>query len=344
MIFSDTIILWYNKNKRDLPWRKTVNPYKIWISEIILQQTKVVQGLPYYNNFIRHFPTIVDLANSDEDMVMKIWQGLGYYSRARNLHFTAKFIVNELNSKFPDNYNDLLKLKGIGDYTASAISSFCFNLPHAVLDGNVSRVISRYMGIELAIDSPDGKRLLKKLSHDLLNKKYCSIHNQAIMEFGALMCVPKSPNCSICPLSSSCVSYGTNLVSLLPNKNKVLKVKNRYFNFLIISSNNKTYIEKRKKGIWKSLYQFPLIEGEFEFDKLKMSKEWLRLFNSQVDVYMISKQIKHKLSHQLIHANFYHIKSHSFKNIDLIEIDFNNLDEFAFPTLIDKYLKSVIFD
>jgi len=342
MIFSDTIIEWYHKNKRDLPWRNTVDPYKIWISEIILQQTKVIQGLPYYNRFIEKFPTITDLADASEDEVLNMWQGLGYYSRARNLHVTAKKVKEEYNSVFPSDYKSIKELKGIGDYTAAAISSFCFGLPYAVLDGNVSRVLSRYFAIETPIDSSDGKRLFKSLSQKMLDVKNPDIYNQSIMEFGALQCVPKSPNCEDCPLKKSCQSYSTELVQILPIKSKSLKVQNKYFNYLVITSYDNTFIHKRKEGIWKSLYQFPLIEGDFDFEELKDSKEWRKLFKGkEVSLRSASLQIKHKLSHQLIHAVFYNLIVEDFSSEKLLKIKKRNLEDYPLPRLIDKYLKSV---
>ena len=342
MIFSDEIIKWYHKNKRDLPWRDTTNPYKIWISEIILQQTKVSQGLPYYINFIEEFPTITDLANASEDQVLKVWQGLGYYSRARNLHFTAKIIRDDFNSQFPKEYKLIRGLRGIGDYTAAAISSFCYNLPYAVLDGNVSRVLSRYFAIDTPIDSSDGKKIFKELSQKLMNIEDPAIHNQAIMEFGALMCTPKKTDCSICPLRNSCKSFGTELVELLPIKSKSLKVTKKYFNYLIVSSENHTYLQKRTSGIWNSLYQFPLIEGEFTEGQLVNTKQWKNLFIGDPIIEKISKKIKHKLSHQLIHTSFYHVKCDAINDSNFLKINWVEIEEYPLPILIDKYIKSVI--
>lgn len=342
MIFSEALIKWYHKNKRELPWRNTTDPYKIWISEIILQQTKVSQGLPYYNRFIKEFPTVTDLANASEDEVLNLWQGLGYYSRARNLHFTAKIIRDEYDSVFPSDHKSIKNLKGIGDYTAAAISSFCYKLPYAVLDGNVSRVLSRYFAVDTPIDSSEGKKVFKKLSQKLLDLNNPDTYNQAIMEFGALQCVPKSPNCEECPLKESCQSYSTELVKILPLKSKSLKVTDRYFNYFIITSSDSTFIHKRNDGIWKSLYQFPLIEGELNFEELQKSEEWTKLFKSEeVILSSSSLQIKHKLSHQLIHAVFYHVVMEDFSSDKLIKIKWKNLDDYPLPRLIDKYLKSI---
>jgi len=210
MKFSNQLIYWYLNNRRDLPWRKTTNPYHIWLSEIILQQTRVDQGMDYYLKFIQNFPTVNDLAIAPEEKVLKLWQGLGYYSRARNLHFSAKYIVNELNSVFPSTYNDIIKLKGVGDYTASAVSSICFNEPMAVVDGNVYRVLARYFGILTPINTSKGIKEFKKLAQQLLNKEDPATNNQAIMEFGARMCKPQNPDCNSCPLNDSCSALANN--------------------------------------------------------------------------------------------------------------------------------------
>ena len=260
MGFSNQIVSWYKIHKRDLPWRKTKNPYKIWLSEVILQQTKVEQGLPYYINFISHFPTVQDLANADEDKVLKLWQGLGYYSRARNLLYTAQFIVNEMKGVFPYKYSQLIKLKGVGEYTAAAISSFAFNLPHAVVDGNVIRVLSRYFAIEIPYDTLEGKRVFKDLANQLLIKKDSFNYNQSIMEFGALQCKPKSPNCCNCILKYSCKAYSQKEVNYYPRKKHKNKIRNRYLHFFIINQKKKIYIGKRISGIWRGLYEFPFLE------------------------------------------------------------------------------------
>ena len=231
MIFSKTLINWYSVNKRELPWRQTIDPYYIWLSEIILQQTQVAQGLPYYVKFTEEFPSVFHLAKAQEGHVLKLWQGLGYYSRARNLHTTAKYIAAELKGEFPNNYKDLLKLKGIGDYTASAIASICFNKPEAVVDGNVYRVLSRYFGIDTPINSPKGAKEFKQLAQELIDKKDPATFNQAIMEFGATQCKPQSPDCTLCPFTSSCIAFNENRIIELPVKIKSGKAKKKYFNF-----------------------------------------------------------------------------------------------------------------
>ncbi|EPR73210.1 A/G-specific adenine glycosylase [Winogradskyella psychrotolerans RS-3] len=244
MDFNHKLITWYSDKKRELPWRETSNPYYIWLSEIILQQTQVKQGLPYYDAFVTQYPTIFDLANASETSILKLWQGLGYYSRARNLHFTAKHIVNELDGKFPNTYKDLLKLKGVGDYTASAIASIAFNEVAAVVDGNVYRVLSRYFGIETPINSTLGIKEFKSLASTLIDHKQPATYNQAIMEFGAIQCKPKNPDCTVCPFQDSCVALQNQMVDVLPVKLKKTKVTVKYFNFLVFMDPNKKHFSK----------------------------------------------------------------------------------------------------
>src|SRR6478736_1262977 len=264
MIFSNILIKWYLQNKRDLPWRKTTDPYPIWLSEIMLQQTRVAQGMPYFLSFTTAFPTVFDLANASEEQVLKLWQGLGYYSRARNLHKTAQIVAFEMNGIFPDNYNDLLKLKGIGEYTAAAIASFSYNECVPVVDGNVFRVLSRYFDLETDIAQASAKKEFAALAFELMPKDNPAQFNQAIMEFGALQCVPKNPNCAECVFNDSCLALQKKKVNQLPVKLKKTKVRNRYFNYIIgIDEKENTIIQKRTaKGIWHNLYEFPLIETE----------------------------------------------------------------------------------
>jgi len=266
MCIATEIIPWYLANKRDLPWRNTQDPYKIWISEIILQQTRVEQGISYYHKLTTAFPTIKHLAQADEEIVLKNWQGLGYYSRARNLHFAAKQIVNDFNNKFPNNYNDIISLKGVGEYTAAAIASFAFQLPYAVLDGNVFRLLSRLMGIDTPINSTKAKKEFSELAQSLMNTKHPDLYNQAIMEFGSQVCKPKKPKCNECPLQSSCFAFSKNKIQLLPVKPKKNKQKVMYFNYFYFRYQDKTFIQKRSENdIWKNLYQFPLIENTKDF-------------------------------------------------------------------------------
>ena len=347
MDFSDILSQWYAINKRDLPWRSTVNPYHIWLSEIILQQTRVKQGLPYYLKFIDTFPVVADLANADEDLVLKLWQGLGYYSRARNLQFSAKLILSEFGGNFPDNHADILKLKGVGPYTAAAISSFSFGLPFAVLDGNVIRVLSRVFGIQTPFDTTAGKKQFQKLAQELLDKKNPAEYNQAIMEFGALQCVPKSPKCNDCPIVNDCIAFNTNTVSLLPVKSKKLKVKSRFLHFLVVNKNYEVLIGKRNSGIWQGLYEFPFLEFDENLNEKSVLKSplWINFFKDSVkQISSISEEYIHKLSHQKIHAKFWEIDVNSFRSSDFKIVKCNELQKYPVSSLIEKYLNSRIND
>lgn len=309
-LLSDKIINWYKENKRDLPWRNTKNPYKIWISEIILQQTRVAQGYDYYCRFIERFPDFQTLADADEDEVMKYWQGLGYYSRARNLHKAARSIARE--GAFPDTYAGVRKMKGVGDYTAAAICSFAYDMPCAVVDGNVYRVISRWMGVEEPIDTNSGKKLFAELADELLDKAQPALYNQAIMDFGALQCVPSSPSCLFCPLSDSCVALQKGIVNELPCKKHKTKVSNRYFHYFYVRAGAYTYIYKRGAGdIWHNLYEFPLIETEALLDgqHILQIPEFERLFGGcQIDnIRLVAEGVKHVLSHRIIYADCYEV-------------------------------------
>ena len=314
MIFSNSLIHWYLNNKRDLPWRNTHNPYNIWLSEIMLQQTRVAQGLPYYLDFISTFPTVFDLANAPEEKVLKHWQGLGYYSRARNLHYTAQFVANELKGEFPNNYKELLKLKGIGDYTAAAIASFSFNEAVPVVDGNVFRVLSRYFDIETDISLATAKKEFSNLAMELMPKNDPANFNQAIMEFGALQCVPKNPNCQNCIFNSSCAALQKKKVQNLPVKLKKIKISYRFFNYLVFEDDIKnTLIQKRdQKGIWQNLYEFPLIETENELDLDAVSELIINKYKTEFEIVGVSnwnsKSQIHKLSHQHLNINFWKVK------------------------------------
>ncbi|WP_299618650.1 A/G-specific adenine glycosylase [uncultured Tenacibaculum sp.] len=339
MDFSKVLINWYLKNNRELPWRKTKNPYHIWLSEIMLQQTRVAQGLPYYLKFTEAFPTVFDLANADESYVLKLWQGLGYYSRARNLHFTAKYIAEELNGVFPNTYKGLLKLKGVGDYTASAIASICYNEPTAVVDGNVYRVLSRYYGIDTPINSTKGIKDFKELAQQIIDKENIGTYNQAIMDFGAIQCKPKSPNCGECPLSDSCIALAKNRVDELPVKEKKLKIKKRYFNYLVVENNGETILNKREgKGIWEGLYEFPLIETNKSIDveDLVNTAEFNKLFNEEVKIQLFNtKDVVHKLSHQHLFTKFWIVTT---KNLEAELIKWKNVAEYPVPVLINNFL------
>ncbi|MDN3665274.1 A/G-specific adenine glycosylase [Algibacter miyuki] len=346
MKFSKTLINWYSINKRDLPWRKTTNPYYIWLSEIILQQTQVKQGLPYYDAFTAKYPTVFDLANANESAVLKLWQGLGYYSRARNLHATAKHIAFDLGGKFPNTYKDLLKLKGVGDYTASAIASICFNEVTAVVDGNVYRVLSRYFGISTAINSTPGAKEFKQLAQKLIDTKQPAEFNQAIMEFGATQCKPKNPDCDTCPFNSSCIALSKNTISELPVKIKAAKAKKKHFNFLVfISEDEKTIIEQRQgKGIWQNLYQFPLIETEkaTNFKSFKsLIKDHELLTNQDFELLLYNKEaVVHKLSHQHLYTHFWIIK---VDKLPINGINIENVRDFPVPILIGDFIERFNF-
>lgn len=347
MEFNKTLIDWYSKHKRDLPWRRTKNPYYIWLSEIILQQTQVKQGLPYYEAFVKQFPTVFDLANASEDAVLKLWQGLGYYSRARNLHATAKHIAFECDGEFPSTYKDLLQLKGVGDYTASAIASIAFNEPTAVVDGNVYRVLSRYYGIDTPINSTQGIKEFKALATTLIDHKAPATFNQAIMEFGATQCKPKNPYCLVCPFNESCVALQKNQIHLLPVKLKKTKVKTKFFNFLVyIDKNKNTILEQRKKkGIWQNLYQFPLIESQRslnvdEFHLLKTEDDLLLSKSIEYSLYN-EKDIVHKLSHQHLHTKFWIVE---LEDIPAQTTPISQLEKYPVPVLIGDFIKAFPFN
>lgn len=347
MKFSDILISWYSVNKRDLPWRQTSDPYSIWLSEIILQQTQVKQGLPYYNAFLAEFPSVFHLAKAKEAKVLKLWQGLGYYSRARNLHATAKYVVHELKGEFPNNYKALLKLKGVGDYTASAISSICFNEVAAVVDGNVYRVLARYFGIDTPINSSKGIKEFKLLAQELIDKKQPASFNQAIMEFGAIQCKPKNPDCISCPFKNSCVALQKNKVSELPVKIRSAKARKRYFNFLVvISDDGKTILEKREgKGIWQNLYQFPLIETKTEANyetlfELAKQKDNLKALSFELILYN-KDTIVHKLSHQHLHTKFWIVKVKQEVEKGVLISDVRN---YAVPILIENFITNFGFN
>ena len=341
MHITKTLTSWYSVHKRFLPWRNTKNPYYIWLSEIILQQTQVKQGLPYYERFVSRYPTVFHLASAEEEDVLKLWQGLGYYSRARNLHETAKHVAHKLDGEFPSTYKDLIKLKGIGDYTASAIASICFNKVTAVVDGNVYRVLARYFGIRTPINSTKGKNEFKALAQEIIDVNNPADFNQAIMEFGAIQCKPKSPDCLICPLIESCFAFKNNEIKLLPVKNKMPKPVKKYFNYLVyISKHKETIIEKREgKGIWQNLYQFPLIESEKELEL----EEILANFNSNELITITrynQESIIHKLSHQHLHTTFWIINT---QELPTKGIKFETIHDYATPILIKKFLDNFNF-
>lgn len=348
MIFQEIIIKWYNENKRDLPWRETKDPYKIWISEIILQQTRVKQANQYYLHFIAEFPDINTLALSPLEKVLKAWQGLGYYSRARNLHESAQFIMKNKNGVFPDNYENLIQLKGIGEYTAAAIASIAYNLPHAVIDGNVYRVLSRVFGVNESINTTKGKKIFKELANELLINNNPSIYNQAIMEFGAVQCIPQKPGCSKCPLDAICFAYTKKMVHQFPLKTNKIIIESRFFYYLVIKYKNYTFINKRHNNdIWASLYEFPLIEMKKETteEDIIQSGQWNALFNgTNVFLKKISPYFKHVLSHRIIFAKYFLIEIQDIKD-DLkkkyIQIPFSDINKYPVSQLIVKIINDL---
>jgi A/G-specific adenine glycosylase len=347
MIISKALTNWYKIHKRSLPWRKTADPYKIWVSEIILQQTRVNQGTDYYHQFIEKFPDIRSLANADQDEVLKLWQGLGYYNRARNMHHTARYVLQNYDGELPANYNELLNLKGIGPYTAAAIASFAFDEAVAVVDGNVKRVLTRVFGIKEPINTTKAEKTIQEIANQTLDTDSPGEHNQALIEFGALQCVPKKPACSSCPLSEICEAYNQNMVQSLPVKSPPKKKKNRYFYYLVINHSQKyIFINKRtQKDVWNSLYEFPLIEREkrTDIEALTQSKEWGTLLNATKPLITnISNEYKHVLSHQNIFATFLEIqikKPTDFLIQNYTSIDREELGEYAVSRLIERYLQ-----
>lgn len=349
-IFSsicDILMNWYECNKRDLPWRDTQDPYKIWISEIILQQTRVSQGYNYFLRFLERFPNINTLAEADEDEVLKYWQGLGYYSRARNLHKAAKKLQTDFPGSFPKKHDEILKLPGIGKYTAAAISSFAFNDAYAVVDGNVYRVLARLFGIETAIDSSKGQKEFSLLAQKLLDKKQAGLHNQAIMEFGALQCTPTSPDCNICPLIEFCEAFKQKKVAILPKKEKNVKTKKRYFNYLHITFDDSTFLTKREgKDIWQGLYEFPLIESSstFNSEDFYVDPMFTSIFeNTNPIIHGRSRVYKHILSHQIIEAVFIKIGISSENNLlqKFTRTKTTDLSKYPIARLTDIYLNEI---
>ena len=342
--FRQSLAIWYQTNKRDLPWRHTKNPYIIWISEIILQQTQVIQGLGYFNRFIERFPTIRTLAEAPLDDVLKLWQGLGYYSRARNLHASAQQIMTQFKGKFPTTYDDVISLKGVGEYTAAAICSFAYQQPFATVDGNVYRVLARYFGIETPINSTEGKKMFRLLAQELLDAHHPEIHNQAMMEFGALQCTPSSPNCTVCPLQNSCMAFNEKRISELPKKIGKVTIRKRYFNYLFITYKDKTYLHQRgANDIWQGLYEFPLIETELPInvEELLQSEPFKELITGQsFTISHHSATRKHILSHQHIFAQSLHIQldEQLAKRDNFLEIELKHLHDYPISRLMESFI------
>lgn len=342
--FSDKVVEWYKLNKRDLPWRDTKDPYKVWLSEIILQQTRVNQGMPYYFRFLETFPTVHALANATEREVLRLWQGLGYYTRARNLHKCAKMVVAKYNGKFPDNFKTLLTLPGIGEYTAAAIASFSFREPVAVVDGNVFRVLSRVFGIENEINSPEGKKIFTALANDLISKNIPDFHNQAVMEFGALHCIPKNPPCETCQFQPVCFAAQQKLQAVLPRKAKAKAARERYFYYIVVQRGKSLLMKKRDgKDIWHGLYDFWLVEKNRPLREDQLLEEATNTLKNEFSIEQveISGNYKHVLSHQVIHAKFVLIKTGKFtlpKDGTLKFYTFEKIYDLPKPVLITRFL------
>ena len=323
-----------------MPWKGEKNPYKIWLSEVILQQTRVAQGLNYYNRFITQYPTVHHLAEAPQNEVFKLWEGLGYYNRCRNLMETARYISKELNGIFPNNYDDIVKLKGIGPYTAAAISSFAFNLPFAVVDGNVNRVLSRFFGDATPIDSTEGKKHFQQLADKLLPENSASF-NQAIMDFGATICTPLSPQCNICPLSINCVAFKRDMVNILPLKLKEKKVKNRHFNYLFLRYRQQFLIKQRAgKDIWEDLWEFPLVETETATEFKNVTDQFHAIgINVRDNFSPIPIELSQQLTHRKIIAKIYTVRINNKQQVDGYHwINCSATNQFAFPRLLRKFL------
>ncbi len=349
MNFSEKILVWYKKNQRELPWRSTHDPYKVWLSEIILQQTRIAQGIAYYNKFLEKFPDIYQLAGASEDQVLATWQGLGYYSRARNLHHTAKDIVENYQGQFPSTYDELLKLKGLGKYTAAAIASIAFNRSVAVVDGNVLRLICRYFGIEKPIDRPSVAKEIEGIANELIDPDHPSAFNQAMMDLGATVCKPQTPSCQICPFIGECIAQKNGLQSKIPFKEKKVKVKKRFFHFFFFYHKTENQlaicVEKRTgNDIWKNLYQFPLIETpDNDMPKENIYLKALSENGEKILIEGSGSRFKHVLTHQVIEAFFYKIPLSSTVGAmppGVQWIDYEKFENMGKPVLISRFLKS----
>lgn len=346
MRFSEEIIDWYQKHKRDLPWRNTNDPYIIWLSEIIMQQTRVEQGMPYFNRFAEKYPTVEHFASATEEEILKLWQGLGYYSRGRNMHQTSLAVMEEHAGYFPKNYDSLIRLKGIGEYTAAAISSFSSNEAKAVVDGNVFRLLSRYFGIDTPINTGKGKKIFTDLANELLDHKQAGIFNQAMMEFGSLQCKPKNPDCLKCPLQTSCEARLKNRINELPVKIKAQKSRERYFNYILAIKNDQILVNKRSAGdIWENMIDLPLFETETrtEIQDLVQSENFIKAFGKQVLIRSVSKPVKHILSHQKLNTTFIQIENFTddfLQDKSWFYVSKEELEKLPQPKLIFKFFEN----
>ncbi|WP_183567947.1 A/G-specific adenine glycosylase [Mucilaginibacter sp. SP1R1] len=345
MNFTDELVQWYLKNKRDLPWRNTTDAYVIWLSEIILQQTRVEQGLPYFYRFVERYPNVSSFAAANEDEVLKLWQGLGYYSRGRNMLKTAQLVQEQYHGKFPDSYDELIKLKGIGEYTAAAIASFSANEAKAVVDGNVYRVLARYFGVYDPINSTTGKKIFQTLANDLLNRKNPALHNQAMMEFGAMLCKPKNPACGICPVHTSCNAFIHNATTALPVKLKTVKVRERFLNYFLITDGDAVLMNKRgDKDIWANMYDLPLVETEslLPLNELPALPQVKDMLGDDIRITGDVAVHKHILTHQRLYIRLIQTSTKPVKlEVNWFYTTVENLHNLALPKAIFILIKNI---
>lgn len=344
--YRKALTVWYNHSKRELPWRNSRNPYEIWVSEVIMQQTRVQQGTSYYHNFLISFPDVESLANAKEEEVLKVWQGLGYYSRARNMHFAAKTILSEHKGKFPDDYDSLKKLKGIGDYSAAAIASIAFGLPYAVVDGNVYRVLSRLFGITTPIDTSTGKKEFYRVAQMLLDTDDPGEFNQALMEFGAIHCLPNQPLCLNCPLSMKCHAFINQSVAILPVKSKQIRQRARYLNYLYVLQSEGIFLEQRgAKDIWRNMYQLPLIETTMptSAEEIICSGQWKTIFaNLNFTIEKIFPEQVHLLTHQKLYIRFFSVRLEDGVYPEhLVFVDQADLARLPVPKPVENFLRQM---
>ena len=337
--FTKALMQWHHQeNFRSLPWKQEKDPYKIWLSEIILQQTRAEQGLPYYLRFIEAYPTVRHLAQATDEEVFRLWQGLGYYNRCKNLLSTARVIAYDMNGVFPNTYDEILKLKGIGSYTAAAVASFAYGLPYAVVDGNVNRVLSRFFGIDLPFDTTEGKKYFFELAHKVLDRANSASYNQAIMDLGATVCKPQNPLCDECLLKKNCFAYAQEMIGLLPVKSKKIVVKERFFNYYIFKCKDKVYIQKRTaKDIWQNLHEPFLLEGDDKLNEDAFSN--FHLQSKPVEI----GQSKQRLTHQIIVARFYlaEIKTQEKISENGWWVVVSELKNYAFPKTVVSFFKKI---